>query len=85
MLEDIKRRIEHNFTYHAPAPDQIDRYEKLRAAAKDLATLVADLCPSSREMSLALTAIEEAIMWANAAIARNETPAESPAPETPKE
>ena len=28
--------------------------------------------PPSREQSLALTALEECVMWANAAIARNE-------------
>lgn len=29
------------------------------------------LCPSSRERSLAMTKLEEAVMWANSAIARN--------------
>ena len=29
-------------------------------------------CPESREKSLAFTKLEECIMWANAAIARNE-------------
>jgi hypothetical protein len=30
------------------------------------------LCPGSRELSLAITKLEEAVFWANAAIARNE-------------
>lgn len=30
-------------------------------------------CPESREKSLAFTKLEECIMWANAAIFRNET------------
>ena len=39
---------------------------------KELAYLIDELCPASREKSLALTKIEESIMWANASIARNE-------------
>ena len=64
--------IENRFTYHAPKGDQPARYESLRAAFKDLAYMVEAACPDSRERSLALTKLEEAVMWANAAIARNE-------------
>ena len=34
--------------------------------------MLVDECPDSRELSVALTKLEEAVMWANAAIARNE-------------
>jgi hypothetical protein len=61
------------FTYHPPQGDQARRYEALRAAAYQLALLYARHCPDSRELSIALTKLEEAAMWANAAIARNET------------
>ncbi len=37
-----------------------------------LAQYVLALTPESREQSLAVTKLEEAMMWANAAIARNE-------------
>lgn len=63
--------IDNNFTYHAPHDDQPARYERLRAEAKALATSINDLCPESRERSSAFTKLEEAIMWANASIARN--------------
>ena len=65
---DINKR----FTYHAPKADQIPRYGRIRAAGKELADKIHSACPRSREMSVALTKLEEAIMWANAAIARNE-------------
>jgi len=58
------------FSYHSPDEDQAERYKILRAAAKDLAELMARYCPDSRELSLALTNLEQASMWANAAIAR---------------
>lgn len=64
--------IEKNFTHHAPKGDQISRYSEIRFLAKTLAELFEMNCPESRELSLAMTKLEEAVMWANAAIARNE-------------
>ena len=42
-----------------------------RTLAKMFSDLVDNLVPKSREASLAQTKIEEAVMWANAGIARN--------------
>lgn len=66
--------LETRFTYHAPHGDQTTRYEQLRATAKALAADLVALTPESREQSLALTALEESVFWANAAIARREAP-----------
>lgn len=60
------------FTYHSPFGDQPGRYSQLRAQANQLACAFNEHCPPSRELSLAMTKLEEAVMWANAAIARNE-------------
>lgn len=65
-------RIERDFTYHPPLGNQAERYTVLRNAGKQLALTIAALTPTSREQSLALTKLEEAVMWSNAAIARNE-------------
>lgn len=70
----VLAQIENNFKYHTPIAGQPDRYTRLRAAAADLAMLIATNTPESREQSVALTNLEEAVMWANAAIARNEKP-----------
>lgn len=64
-------QIEKAFTYHAPQEEQPQKYENLRGEAKILAGLIDSLCPDSREKSLAMTKLEETIMWANASIARN--------------
>jgi hypothetical protein len=69
---EVVERIENSFTYHAPTAMQVVKYGELRARAKALALEMCSLCPPSRELSLALTNLEQAVMWANAAIARNE-------------
>jgi hypothetical protein len=64
--------LEARFTYHAPKGDQAQRYQRIRSDAAQFAALLDDLVPESREKSLALTNLEQAVMWANAAIARRE-------------
>ena len=60
------------FTYHPPKGTQADRYQLIRDRALSFALIIDNECPSSREKSLAMTKLEEAVMWANASIARNE-------------
>ena len=60
------------YTYHVPKADQPRRYEAIRAKARELAEMIEESCPDSREKSLAHTNLEQAVMWANASIARNE-------------
>lgn len=67
-----KDNLDKVFTYHSPKNNQPQRYEEIRNTAKSFATLILDKCPSSRERSLAITKLEEAVMWANASIARHE-------------
>jgi hypothetical protein len=64
--------IDRNFTYHSPKDGQPERYQDIRAKAKELALLMTEECPVSRETRLAMTNLEQAVFWANAAIARNE-------------
>ncbi|WP_254778351.1 Acb2/Tad1 domain-containing protein [Aneurinibacillus thermoaerophilus] len=64
--------IENNFKYHAATGDKGERHDKVRALCKELAYEIELLCPQSRERSVAMTKLEEVMMWANAAIARNQ-------------
>ena len=68
MNNDIEKR----FTYHPPRLDQSVRYGEIRDNARVFAALLERLCPESRELSTALTNLDAAVMFANAAIARNE-------------
>lgn len=65
--EDLANR----FTYHPPQPGQPAVYEEIRYEARALASLMVDRSVPSREQSLAITALEEAVMWINASIARH--------------
>lgn len=71
-MKSNTQRIDNNFSYHPPKTNQPARYTDLRDKAKELAHLIDEHCPESREKSLALTKLEEAVMWSNASIARNE-------------
>ena len=55
MASLTKEGIPNIFTYHTPKGDQTERYQRLRSEARTLAESIVDLCPSSREQSLALT------------------------------
>lgn len=66
MTNDELQKI---FTYHPPIGDQQANYEAIRNHAKHFALMINDICPESREKSLAITALQQTVQWANAAIA----------------
>ena len=66
-VEDIENR----FKYHKPNEQKVVQHETVRAKCKQLALDIDTLVPEGREKSLALTKLEEVMMWANAGIARN--------------
>jgi len=68
----MNQEMENRFKYHTPKPGQTEKYVIIRDKTKEVAQIIIDLCPESREKSLAITKLEEAVMWANASIARNE-------------
>ena len=62
--------LELRFKHYTPNDVQIEHYEGLREIGKDLAYEIEARVPECRERSIAFTKLEEAIMWANAGIAR---------------
>lgn len=68
--EEINKR----FNYHAPKDGTVVGYhEAIRSTCANAAHWIDQLVPDGREKALALTKIEEAMMWANAGIARNQS------------
>lgn len=62
--------LDNRFTYHAPDDATVELHQNIRNNCLALAKEI-DSVPDGREKSLALTRLEEAMFWANAAIARN--------------
>ena len=58
------------FEYIQPKEGQNLKYDSLRELASELEDLIEKICPQSRETSLALTHLEQSIMWANKSISR---------------
>lgn len=72
MLPSTAQDLDSRFSYHPPFGDQQRRYEAIRAKQRELAELIVELTPMSREQSTALTKLDEVGFFSNAAIARNE-------------
>jgi hypothetical protein len=68
----LQKRLENAFTYHPLKHGQEDRYHAIRQEGLFLALRIVQSTPEGREQALALTHLEQAVMWANAAIARGE-------------
>lgn len=75
--EKLRIRIKNDFTYHQPPSAIGPRFVRIREKAKELALMMVELVPGGREQSTALTRLEEAVMHANAGIAR-QFPVEPP-------
>ena len=63
--------LANRFDYHPPADQEtVDRHHQVREAYA--ANVLATALPDGREKSLAMTKLEEAMMWGNAGIARSQ-------------
>ncbi|WP_326554688.1 Acb2/Tad1 domain-containing protein [Micromonospora sp. NBC_01813] len=64
--------IDNRFDYHAPTKQRAARHQLVRDTCATLAEELNELLPEGREKALAMTKVEEAMFWANAAVARQE-------------
>ena len=64
--------IDHRFAFHpATTQEKRDEHTSMRQACHRAAQTINEQAPDGREKSLAITKLEEAMMWANAAVARH--------------
>ncbi len=61
--------IERRLGFHPATPMNVPVFEQNRREAIHLAMHFDFVLPDGREKSLAITALQEALMWANAAVA----------------
>ncbi len=72
VRDDMQARVENDFAFH-PADETNGgvEHDLVRAKCGVLALFILHNVPAGREKALALTKVEEAMFWANAAVARN--------------
>lgn len=70
-MADNPETIRWNMTNHRPTDEEIASIEALREDFIILGQTIEAVCPHSRERSLAITHLEQSLMWAVASIARN--------------
>lgn len=69
-------RIEKAFAYHKPSEEGLERITHLRGLFSDMAQVIKEIAPDSREKSVALTHLETTAMWAIKAVVCNDPKSE---------
>ena len=73
-MSSNRDQIVNNLSYHPVTDDTKPVFEANRAMVKDLALRWDATLPPGRHASLAQTALQKALMWANAAVACDTAP-----------
>ena len=70
-MQIFQADIENRFAFHpAITPERGESHAAIREECKALAQFIIANVPEGREQALAITHLEEVMMWANAGIAR---------------
>ena len=69
MTGVTEQQLDNWFCYHAPTPNNVARYTRLRDAARVFAQAILMDTPSGPDQTTAIRKVREAVMTANAAIA----------------
>lgn len=65
---------ENDHKHHVPNPEDIPAIQEIRSATIEYEKLIESLCPPGRDLSLAKNNLEQARMWAIAAIVKPRPP-----------
>jgi len=68
--------IDKPYAYHKPSPVGLDKINKLRAHFSEGERLMREICPESRQLSVALTNNETTAMWAIKSVVFNDPKSE---------
>jgi hypothetical protein len=71
--EELHVELDQRFIYREPTPESIKKHELVRAKIRDLGHSLISICPDCRELSIALTKLEEVMSYSHASIARNQS------------
>lgn len=70
LAPEVEQELGIRFSYHPPKSGQPDIYQAVRNYARNFAAFLASVAPESDELTESIKKLEEAVMWANASIAR---------------
>ncbi len=60
------------FAYHKPSPEGLNKIREIREEFSKLNSLITEVCPPSRERSVAITELETCAMWAIKSVVYND-------------
>lgn len=60
------------YKYKPKTPEDIEKFDKVREATKELSLMLLELCPNNYHRDEALKKLKESAMWANSSIANSE-------------
>jgi hypothetical protein len=64
--------IDKPYAYHKPSAEGLDKINRLRAHFSEGERLMKEICPASRQLSVAVTNNEQTAMWAIKAVVFND-------------
>jgi hypothetical protein len=64
--------IDKPYAYHKPSPDGFAKITKLREMFSEVDRTIKEVCPDSRQRSVAITNNEQTAMWAIKAVVFND-------------
>ena len=76
LLKEEKMPIDKPYAYHKPSEDGLNKINKLREHFSEGDRLIKEICPTSRQASIALTNNEQTAMWAIKAVVFNDPASE---------
>lgn len=68
--------IDKPYAYHKPSKEGLDKINRLRAHFSEGERLIREICPPSRQQSIAITENETTAMWAIKAVVFNDPASE---------
>jgi hypothetical protein len=68
--------IDKPYAYHKPSPEGLEKINKLREHFSNGERLIKEICPPSRQQSVAITENETTAMWAIKAVVFNDPKSE---------
>lgn len=68
MSDPVRNGGKHPFEYHKPTEAQVTAMQLVNDHFKATYNLMMNIIPSNRERSIAVTKLQEARMWTNAAV-----------------